>query len=129
MPSALQAVQRTCAGSDVDSCRFCVTCGQGSPLGHESTPPDSGEPVSTSAVGIDDIALHIPRLVLPMATFAELRDLSLPKLQRGLGLEAMAVPDSHEDTATMGANAVLKLIERNDLDPRRIGRIYRPDGW
>ncbi len=80
--------------------------------------------MSTSAVGIDDIALHIPRLVLPMATFAELRDLSLPKLQRGLGLEAMAVPDSHEDTATMGANAVLKLIERNDLDPRRIGRIY-----
>lgn len=75
-------------------------------------------------VGIDDIALHIPRLVLPMATFAELRDLELPKLQRGLGLHAMAVPDAHEDTATMGANAVLSLIERNGLDPRRIGRIY-----
>lgn len=77
-----------------------------------------------TAIGIDDIALHIPRLVLPMSTFAELRDLNLAKLQRGLGLEAMAVPDTHEDTATMGANAVLKVILRNGIDPSRIGRIY-----
>ena len=36
----------------------------------------------------------------------------------------MAMPDAHEDTATMGANAVAQLIDSNSIDPRRIGRIY-----
>ena len=43
---------------------------------------------------------------------------------KGLGLAAMAIPDVHEDTATMGANAVCRLIDRNGIDPRKIGRIY-----
>ena len=75
-------------------------------------------------VGIDDVAVHIPRLFLDMADFASLRGLNAEKLRRGLGLEAMALPDVHEDPATMGANAVAELIERNALDPRSIGRIY-----
>ena len=36
----------------------------------------------------------------------------------------MAIPDVHEDTATMGANAASRLIDRNDIDPNKIGRIY-----
>ncbi|MCO4745402.1 MAG: hydroxymethylglutaryl-CoA synthase family protein [Proteobacteria bacterium] len=76
------------------------------------------------SVGIDDIAVHIPRLVLDMAEFAALRGLDAGKLRGGLGLHAMAMPDVHEDPATMGANAVSRLIERNELDPRSIGRIY-----
>lgn len=75
-------------------------------------------------VGIDDIALHIPRLYLDIEDFAELRRLPAAKLQRGLGLQAMSLPDVHEDPATMGANAAARLIERSGLDPRRIGRIY-----
>lgn len=75
-------------------------------------------------VGIDDVAVHIPRLFFDMADFASLRGLNAEKLRRGLGLEAMALPDVHEDPATMGANAVAELIERNELDPRSIGRIY-----
>ena len=35
----------------------------------------------------------------------------------------MAIPDAHEDTATM-ANAAARLIDNNSLDPKRIGRIY-----
>lgn len=75
-------------------------------------------------VGIDDIALHIPRLFLDMRDFAALREMNAEKLRRGLGLEAMSLPDVHEDAATMGANAVARLIERNTLDPRTIGRLY-----
>ena len=75
-------------------------------------------------VGIDDVAVHIPRLFLDMADFASLRGLNAEKLRRGLGLEAMALPDVHEDPATMGANAVAELIERNALDPRSICLLY-----
>jgi len=75
-------------------------------------------------VGIDDIAIHFPHLYLDMKDFAEMRGADYGKLNKGLGLEAMSVPDYHEDTATMGANAVTRLIDRNGLDPREIGRMY-----
>jgi hydroxymethylglutaryl-CoA synthase len=75
-------------------------------------------------VGIDDIAIHFPRLYLDMRDFAELRGADYDKLNKGLGLQAMAIPDVHEDTATMGAMAVMRLIDRNNIDPRSIGRMY-----
>ena len=75
-------------------------------------------------VGIDDIAIHFPRLFFDMRDFAAFRGADYDKLNKGLGLNAMAIPDAHEDTATMGANAVARLIDRNGLDPKSIGRIY-----
>ena len=68
-------------------------------------------------VGIDDIAIHFPKLYLDMKDFAEMRDADYGKLNKGLGLAAMAIPDVHEDTATMGANAATRLIDRNGIDP------------
>ena len=81
---------------------------------HSSEPP----------VGIDDIAIHFPRLYMDMKDFATLRGADYGKLSKGLGLEAMAIPDAHEDTATMGAMAVMQLIDRNGINPRDIGRMY-----
>ena len=75
-------------------------------------------------VGIDDIAIHFPKLYFDMKDFAEFRGADFGKLNKGLGLSAMAIPDAHEDTATMGANACARLIDRNQLNPRKIGRIY-----
>ena len=49
-------------------------------------------------IGIDDIAMYVPQLYLDMKSFAELRGLDYQKLNRGLGLNAMAIPDVHEDT-------------------------------
>ena len=77
-----------------------------------------------SDVGIDDFAIHFPKIYFDMKDFAEMRGADYGKLNRGLGLSAMSVPDNHEDTATMGANAVTRLIDRNGLDPRNIGRMY-----
>lgn len=77
-----------------------------------------------SEVGIDDIAIHFPRLYFDMKDFAEFRGADFSKLNKGLGLSAMAIPDFHEDTATMGANAASRLIDRNGIDPSSIGRIY-----
>jgi hydroxymethylglutaryl-CoA synthase len=85
---------------------------------------DSVGSSNSSSVGIDDIAMYIPRLFLDMRDFAELRGIDYNKLNKGLGLSAMAIPDVHEDPATMGANAAASLIDSNGLDPKTIGRIY-----
>lgn len=74
--------------------------------------------------GIDDMAAYVPQLYLPIESLAVARQLEYGKLNKGLGLSAMAMPDVHEDAATMAANAVLELIQKNKLDPRKIGRLY-----
>jgi hydroxymethylglutaryl-CoA synthase len=75
-------------------------------------------------VGIDDMAFYTPKLYLDIRTLAEKRGIPYEKLSQGLGLLKMGVCDAHEDAATMAAEAIGALIERNGLDPRRIGRIY-----
>ena len=75
--------------------------------------------------GIHDIAFHVPKIYLPIEKLAERRNIEYAKLNKGLGLEAMSLTDVHEDAATMAANAVRKLIENNNLDPRGIGRLHR----
>lgn len=77
-----------------------------------------------STVGICDMALYVPKLYLPIEKLAEVRGLDYPKLNKGLGLSKMSIPDVHEDVATMGANAIVELMERNGLKPEEIGRIY-----
>jgi hydroxymethylglutaryl-CoA synthase len=76
------------------------------------------------AIGIDDLALYIPKLHLPLATLAKMRGIAYEKLNKGLGLINMTLPDLHEDTATMAANAIAELIDKNNLNPSDIGRIY-----
>ncbi len=80
--------------------------------------------MNTTNVGICDMALYIPKLYLKIEDLAIERSLEFDKLNKGLGLEQMRIPDVHEDAATMAANAVLELIQKNDLRPDQIGRIY-----
>lgn len=80
--------------------------------------------VQNKMVGIDDLSAYIPQLYLPISSLAQARDIEYAKLNKGLGLTDMALADVHEDAATMAANAVLQLIEQNDLHPNQIGRIY-----
>lgn len=78
----------------------------------------------TIAVGIDDMAVYVPQLYLPIETLADARQLEYAKLNQGLGLTAMSLADAGEDAATFMANAVLALMRNNDLDPRSVGRMY-----
>lgn len=75
-------------------------------------------------IGIDDLAVYVPKLFLEIADLAAARGIAPEKLRLGLGLEKMALPDVHEDAATMAAEAVFELFQKNDLDPRRVGRLY-----
>ncbi len=79
---------------------------------------------SKPMVGIDDMALYVPSIYFDIKDLAEARQLEYAKLNRGLGLSAMAITDVHEDSATMAANAVAELIDKNNIDPKSIGRIY-----
>jgi len=67
---------------------------------------------------------YLPQLYLPIETLARARAIEYGKLNKGLGLTAMSVADVGEDAASMAANAVLRLIEQNELHPNQIGRIY-----
>ena len=78
----------------------------------------------TISVGIDAIAYYVPPLTLPIPELARARDIVPAKLERGLGLKNMALPDTDEDAASMAANALYRLLVENDLDPREIGRVY-----
>ena len=77
-----------------------------------------------SKVGIDAMAFYVPNLYVSMEDLASARGIEAEKLKRGLGLQKMALPDVGEDAATFAANALLKLIKDNQLDPRTIGRVY-----
>jgi hydroxymethylglutaryl-CoA synthase len=75
-------------------------------------------------VGIDDISIYIPRLFLDARDFAKARGMDPDKLQRGLGVSKMAMVDTNQDPACMAANACLRLLERDNLSPKDIGRLY-----
>jgi hydroxymethylglutaryl-CoA synthase len=80
--------------------------------------------ISETLVGIDAMAAYIPPVELAIADLAIARNIEPEKLQKGLGLYSMALPDTNEDAASMGANAIVELMERHGLDPNKIGRIY-----
>jgi hydroxymethylglutaryl-CoA synthase len=75
-------------------------------------------------IGIDDMAAYLPSLYLDIRDLAEARGIQYEKLANGLGLLKMAFPDVHEDAATMAAEAIAELMEKNGLGPEQIGRVY-----
>ena len=75
-------------------------------------------------VGIDSISFDIPKIHLTIKELAENRNIEPEKLIKGLGLSKMSFLDNHQDVVTMGANAVLKLINQENLKPAEIARIY-----
>ncbi|NYT02751.1 MAG: hydroxymethylglutaryl-CoA synthase family protein [Methanosarcinales archaeon] len=80
---------------------------------------------SDSPVGIDDLSVYVPELfVSTTGEFAVKRGIEPAKLARGIGIERMAIPDAHEDAATMAAMSALELMRRSDLRPEQVGKIY-----
>lgn len=74
--------------------------------------------------GIEAASFHVPSLYLEIKDLAEKRNIEPAKLEKGLGLHKMALPDVHEDAATFAAEALLKLIKDYQLNPKDISRIY-----
>jgi hydroxymethylglutaryl-CoA synthase len=75
-------------------------------------------------VGIDDMAIYVPKLYIDYKDFAEARGIDPQKLEYGIGIKKMALADANQDPASMAANACMRLMKNNDLRPQDIGRIY-----
>jgi len=75
-------------------------------------------------IGIDAIAFDVAKIHLPIKTLAKARNIEPDKLEKGLGLIKMTLPDTHQDTVVFGANALTKLIVENDINLSEISRIY-----
>ncbi len=74
--------------------------------------------------GIDAISFDVARIHLPIKTLANARKIEPEKLEKGLGLLKMTLPDVHQDTVVFGANAITRLILENNLNLNEIARIY-----
>ena len=75
-------------------------------------------------VGIDDIATYVPKLYLDSGDMAQARGVPPEKYTKGLGIDKLSIPDAHEDAATMAAMAALKLMEKNNLQPKDVDFIH-----
>ncbi len=74
--------------------------------------------------GIEAASYYVPSLYLEIKDLAEKRGIEPAKLAKGLGLHKMGFPDVHEDAATFAAEALLKLIQDYNINPKEISRIY-----
>lgn len=75
-------------------------------------------------IGIDSISFDVAKIHLPIKTLAKARNIEPEKLEKGLGLIKMTLPDTHQDTVVFAANALTKLIQENNLNLNEISRIY-----
>ncbi|RVT78302.1 hydroxymethylglutaryl-CoA synthase [Flavobacterium sufflavum] len=74
--------------------------------------------------GIDALSFDVAKLHLPIKTLAAARNIEPEKLEKGLGLLKMTLPDTHQDSVVFAANALTKLIQDNQIDLNEIARIY-----
>jgi hydroxymethylglutaryl-CoA synthase len=77
----------------------------------------------TLPVGIEALGIAIPRRYLELSDLAQARGVEPAKFTVGLGAIQMAVPEPGEDTVALAATAAQRLIERNRIDPARIGML------
>ncbi|NIF04450.1 hydroxymethylglutaryl-CoA synthase family protein [Chryseobacterium sp. Tr-659] len=74
--------------------------------------------------GIEAASYYVPSLYLEIKELAEKRGIEPAKLEKGLGLHKMGLPDVHEDAATFAAEALLRLIKDYGINPKEIARVY-----
>jgi hydroxymethylglutaryl-CoA synthase len=69
------------------------------------------------------MSLYVPRLRVSLESWCAWTDNSWDKIQNVVG-RSFRVCNRHENVYTMAANAVLRLILQNDIDPRRVGFLW-----
>jgi hydroxymethylglutaryl-CoA synthase len=70
--------------------------------------------------GVSALSVYVPRLRVPLQAWCEWTASPWDKVQSVVG-RSFRVVGQHENVYTMAANAVLRLIRSNDIDPREIG--------
>ncbi len=74
-------------------------------------------------VGIEALAVAIPRHYLTLEDLAVARGVAPAKFTVGLGAREMAVADPGEDTVALAATAAARLLRSSDIDRAKIGML------
>lgn len=74
-------------------------------------------------VGIEAIAVAIPRHYLSLEDLAVARGIAPAKFTVGLGAREMAVADPGEDTVALAATAAARLLDAHDVDRSNLGML------
>jgi hydroxymethylglutaryl-CoA synthase len=77
----------------------------------------------TPSVGIDALAIAVPRRYLDLEDLARARGVAPEKYTVGLGCRRMAVADPGEDAVALAATAARRLLDATAIDPARIGML------
>lgn len=77
-------------------------------------------PINESAAGISGMAVYVPRLRVPLEAWCDWTGNPWDKVKKVVG-RSFRVLAPHENVYTMAANAVLRLIQTYDIDPRQVG--------
>lgn len=73
------------------------------------------------SIGIDAIALAVPRAYVDLADLAAARGVPKEKYLNGLLVEKMAVAAADEDPVTLAADAAARVFQRSGRSPSEIG--------
>jgi hydroxymethylglutaryl-CoA synthase len=74
-------------------------------------------------VGIEALAVAVPRRYLAIEDLAVARGVAPAKYTIGLGAREMAVPDPSEDTVALAATAAARLFRAQSIDRSQIGML------
>ncbi|HLL03194.1 MAG TPA: hydroxymethylglutaryl-CoA synthase [Myxococcaceae bacterium] len=74
-------------------------------------------------VGIEALAIAVPRRYVDIEELARARGVDPAKYTSGLGAKEMAVADPGEDSVALAASAAAQLVRTHDVDPSRIGML------
>jgi hydroxymethylglutaryl-CoA synthase len=75
---------------------------------------------SENLPGVSAMSAYVPRLRVPLKSWCDWTQSPWDKVESVVG-RSFRVVAQHENVYTMAANAVLRLIRNNDIDPQRIG--------
>src|ERR1044071_6598833 len=70
--------------------------------------------------GVSAMSAYVPTFRVRLQDWCQWTGNSWDKIQVVVG-KSFRVPGRHENVYTMAANAVLRLIRQNDIDPQRVG--------
>ncbi len=77
-------------------------------------------PAQTSLSGVSAMSLYVPPFRVNLEDWCAWTGNSWDKIRAVVG-NSFRVPGRHENVYTMAANAVLRLIQNNAIDPKRVG--------
>ncbi|MBJ6762549.1 hydroxymethylglutaryl-CoA synthase family protein [Myxococcaceae bacterium JPH2] len=74
-------------------------------------------------VGIEALAIAVPRRYVDIEDLARARGVDPAKYTAGLGAREMAVNDPGEDAVALAATAAARLLKQQDVDPAKLGML------